>query len=303
MLRVALVNYTAGGVSGTGRHVALLARGLRERGVKVEVVTLRDAWHIAVPVLRAATFTLGVTFKRLEADVIHVHNPKLAGLALKQPSRSVVTVHGGMIEFSLKYGGLGRLATKVMNGLLRRAGAVTSVMMSEAEKNGWIWVPNMTDLRAIEAVKSAGDSYVLFVGRNDPIKNYPLFKKVVDMLGVPYKAFGVEEVASWERVIAHMKSADCLMITSLWEGMPSVLLEAWAARCPVIAPAIPAFKPFQPALILARHTLDSYIEAYRLLDSRRSEIVEHGYAIVSELDYPNVTSKYVSIYEGLLTRF
>jgi glycosyltransferase involved in cell wall biosynthesis len=301
VLRVALVNYTVGGVSGTGRHVALLRRGLVEMGIEAIPVTLSSTWHLGIPILRAATFTLGALLRRLEADVIHIHNPKLAGLVLRSPSRNVVTIHGGMLEFSLKYGRLGRLAIKVMRSLLHRAGAVTSVMKSEADRNGWLWVPNMTDLGAIVRIEPSKESYILFVGRNDPIKNYALFKRVMERIGKPYKALGVEEVASWERVISYMKAAECLVITSIWEGMPSVLLEAWASRCPVIAPDIEAFRPFADAVILAKHDVESYLEAYRSLGSRREEITRRGFEIVSGLDYPKVTSQYVSIYRRLVT--
>jgi glycosyltransferase involved in cell wall biosynthesis len=83
--------------------------------------------------------------------------------------------------------------------------------------------------------------------------------------------------------------------------MPSVLLEAWASRCPVIAPDIEAFRPFADAVILAKHDVESYLEAYRSLGSRREEITRRGFEIVSGLDYPKVTSQYVSIYRRLVT--
>jgi hypothetical protein len=205
-------------------------------GIEAIPVTLSSTWHIGIPVLRAATFTLGALLRRLEADLLHIHNPKLAGLILRSPSRSVVTIHGGMVEFSLKYGRLGSLATKAMRSLLHRAGAVTSVMKSEADRNGWIWIPNMTDLAAIERIEPSKESYILFVGRNDPIKNYALFKRVMERIGKPYKALGVEEVASWERVISYMKAAECLVITSIWEGMPSVLLRSLGIPLPRNSP-------------------------------------------------------------------
>ncbi|MEM4405058.1 MAG: hypothetical protein QXR28_04255, partial [Nitrososphaerota archaeon] len=94
----------------------------------------------------------------------------------------------------------------------------------------------------------------------------------------------------------------CLMITSIWEGMPSVLLEAWASGCPVIAPRIPAFTPFRDALILADPNPDSYVEAYNRLDSLRDSVVARGYELVEKLDYRVVTKQYMSLYEELVTR-
>lgn len=301
-LRVALVNFTSSGVSGSGRHVALLKKGLLENGVVVRVLDAGNTWFLDFPMLRAPSFTVASMLRRLGVDVIHIHNPKLAGLVLKAPSRCIVTVHGGMIEFSLKYGALGRVSARLMLLLMRSARFVTSVMKSEADLNGWIWVPNMTDIDAIKRIKPAEKRVILFVGRNDPVKNYPLFRRVVSMLGRPYKAFGVEEIVSWEEVIAHLKSAECLMITSLWEGMPSVMLEAWASGCPVIAPRIPAFTPFRDAVILADYNPESYVEAYRRLEEVRGSIVSRGYELVEKLDYKTVTQRYLRLYDEIVTR-
>jgi len=301
-VRVCLVNFTSGGVSGSGRHVSLLARGLAGEGVTVKVVDASSAWHLDFPMLRAPSFTLGAAFRIFDVDVVHIHNPKLVLAGLLRASRCVVTLHGGMFEFSLKYGSLGRGFISTVKPVLRGVGRVTSVMKWEAERNGWTWVPNMLDLEAVARIKPADESVVLFVGRDDSVKNYGLFRSVVKLLGVPYKAFGVEEVVSWERVISYMKSAECLMITSVWEGMPSVLLEAWASRCPVIAPSIPAFTPFSEALILADHQTGSYIEAYRMLPSVRDTITDRGYEIVKGLDYRLVTRQYLRIYRELLTQ-
>ncbi len=300
-LKVALVNFTSGGVSGSGRHVALLRKGLVESGVAVNIVDSKNTWHLNFPMLRAPSFTLGSLARTSGADIIHLHNPKLAGITLTKPSRCIVTVHGGMIEFSLKYGALGRASAKAMLTLMRFAGAVTSVMKSEAERNGWVWIPNMTDLDAIREIEPAGEAAILFVGRNDPVKNYPLFRRVVKRLGRRYRAFGIEEVVSWERVISYMKSAEALMITSIWEGMPSVLLEAWASGCPVIAPKIPAFTPFKEALILADHDPDSYIRAYQQLETLRDSVTARGLELVKRFDYRVVTKQYIDLYERVLT--
>jgi len=300
-VKIVLVNFTSGGVSGSGRHVALLRRGLDRRGVEVDVLDSRNTFHLDFPMLRAVSFTLGSTVKRFDSDVIHLHNPKLSGIVLKNPSKSVVTVHGGMIEFSLKYGALGRLSTALMLRTLRAARAVTAVMKSEAERNGWVWIPNMTDVEAVEEIEPAGESCILFVGRNDPVKNFPLFRGVVKRLGRKYRAFGVEEVVSWEKVISYMKSAECLMITSIWEGMPSVLLEAWASGCPVIASKIPAFQPFKDALILSDLTIDSYIKAYQKLADVREEVVRNGRALVEKFDYKLVTERYIELYRWVLS--
>jgi glycosyltransferase involved in cell wall biosynthesis len=173
-------------------------------------------------------------------------------------------------------------------------------MKVEAEQKGWIWIPNMTDVEAIERIRPSGEKFVLFVGRNDPIKNYRLFVEVVRMLGLRYRAFGVEEVVPWEVVISHMKSAVCLMITSVWEGMPSVMLEAWASGCPVIANDLPAFWPFRDALILTEPTVEGWVRAFSVLDEKREELIKKGRELVKEFDYRIVSKRYLKLYDQVI---
>lgn len=299
-MKILLVNPTIGGMSGTGRHVDLLRRGLGENGLAADVLSTENSWFIDLPLLRSASFTAGL-FTRLSGyDVFHFHSPKLAPLAARV-KRSIITIHGGLEEFRVKYGAIGSLAALTMRALVKEASAVTTVMRYEAERNGWRWIPNMVDVSSIDEIEESGERCVLFVGRNDPVKNYELFRKVVSGLGVRYRALGVEEVRPWRGVISYMKSAECLLITSRWEGMPSVLLEAWAARCPVIASDIPAFRPFAGALILAEQLPSSFIEAYRRLGERRSSIVAEGRRYAEAFDYRRVVKEYLRLYDEVLS--
>ncbi len=298
-LRVALVNYTYGGGSGSGRHVMLLERGLRELGVEVSVLHSGNVPHLRLPKTGSLSLALFSAPLLRKYDLVHLHSPKLFP-ALLGAERGVVTVHGGEAEFRRKYGRLTDLMDLGLRAFRSKTAAYTSVMKLEAERRGWLWIPNMTDLSAIERIRPSGESYVLFVGRNDPIKNYRLFSAVVRRLGVRYKAFGVEELAPWEVVISHMKSATCLMITSVWEGMPSVMLEAWASGCPVIANELPAFTPFRDALLLTEPTVESWVEAFRRLEDERERLVRRGKELVRRFDYRVVSKMYLELYEKVL---
>lgn len=298
-MKVLLVNQTFGGASGTGRHVQLLYRGLREEDIDVSVLNGSNAWSLNIPLMKSASFLFGLFFKNFRVDIVHLHSPKLSPLLYKHPN-TVITIHGGMNEFKQKYGKIGELISTTFLSIMKKSRVVTTVLKSEAERNGWIWIPNMTDIKTIDEIKPANESYVLFVGRNDPIKNYRLFKKIVNRLKLKYKALGVEEIADWKTVISYMKSANCLFIPSIWEGMPSVLLEAWAAGCPVIASEIEAFLPFREALILSKPELEEMIKAYNKLDLLRDKIVKYGRRYSEMFDYPKVVKKYLEIYDYLM---
>ncbi|MEM2040829.1 MAG: glycosyltransferase family 4 protein [Nitrososphaerota archaeon] len=299
-MKVLLVNPTFGGASGTGRHVQLLSKGLREEDIDVSILDGRNTWSLNIPMMKSASFLVGLLFKKFQADVVHLHNPKLSPLIFKHRN-TIITIHGGMNEYMQKYGLMGRLVSSIFLSVMKKSRVVTTVLKTEAERYGWTWIPNMTDIRTIDQIKPINESFVLFVGRNDPIKNYQLFKKIVTRLNLKYKAFGVEEIADWKTVISYMKSAKCLFITSIWEGMPSVLLEAWAAECPVIASEIEAFLPFRDALILSKPKLEEMINAYNNLELVRDKIVKNGRRYSEMFDYPKVVKKYLRIYEYLLS--
>ncbi|MCS7095113.1 MAG: glycosyltransferase family 4 protein [Thaumarchaeota archaeon] len=297
-MRVALVNYTYGGASGSGRHVQLLHKGLRREDVEAIAIHRGNSWELRLPRLKSLTFSVGASLRVRGFDLVHVHSPKLLP-SLTLADRGVVTVHGGEAEFREKYGAISDAFWLGMRALRGRIGAITTVMKYEAERKGWTWIPNMTDLEAIEEVEPAKESLVLFVGRNDPVKNYRLFKGVVSALKVKHVAFGVERVAPWKEVISYMKSAVCLMITSSWEGMPSVMLEAWASECPVIANRIPAFQPYSDALLLTDSTLHGWVEAFSKLEEVKDRVIRRGREIVEDLDYKRVTKRYLDLYYAL----
>ena len=136
-----------------------------------------------VPKLKSISFYLIMRMKSIpgDVDVIHVHNPKFSGLfkAKNNESKSVLTIHGDYIlEAALQYGLLSKPLIWYMNQQVGRADIITCVSPYWSMKRGWVWIPNMIELKAIEKIEPADEKYVLFVGRNDPIKNYPMFKKI-----------------------------------------------------------------------------------------------------------------------------
>lgn len=125
-------------------------------------------------------------------------------------------------------------------------------------------IPNGIDVAAVAAVAPAERArpYVLFAGRLERVKNPTLlveaFARVAaalpaldlvlagegsqapalaDLVAARGLAGRVYLLGALERepVYALMKSAECLVVPSLAEGHPLVVLEAWAAGTPVLA--------------------------------------------------------------------
>ncbi len=324
-MKVLLVNPTFGGVSGSGRHVKLLHDFLRER-VNFEIWSGENIGLIDIPKLRSLSFYLRCSLREVpdDVDIIHVHNPKLAGL-FDGRRRGVLTIHGSYEEeLMAQYGGLARLAIRYIKRNLRKADEITCVDPYTAERTGWKWIPNMVDTEQIERIHPLSkDRRLLWIGRDDPVKNHLLFREVAkivyDKHGVKSLALGIPEgrypsanwisyrKVEWKEVIGHLKSAYALLITSKIEGLPSTVLEAWASRCPVISAPLPSLIRVNEIYGEVIKISDSHSpkELYELvaeiLEERPDDMIERAHKIAKErFDARIVSSQYYKVYEVLL---
>lgn len=303
-MKILMVNSTYGGVSGSGRAVKLLSKELLKRGLKIDLLTERTLGSLRVPKLRSLSFALLARLKEKENyDVIHVHNPKLS-MAVGGRSNNVLTVHGDFLaELQRLYGQ--KMAT-ILNGWFswerRKFGAITCVSPYWSRVRGWTYVPNGLDLGTIAAIAPSRERSILFVGRKDRIKGYDIFEQGVKKTKYQYRMFGVNETVSWEEVIARMKSAYCLVLPSEHEGMPYVILEAFACGCPVVATDLPTLRSFGEGAIrfLEKRDARSVEEAIEevtgdqgLWQTLRSEGLEKA----KQYDIRKVADQYMSIYK------
>jgi glycosyltransferase involved in cell wall biosynthesis len=303
-MKILMVNSTYGGVSGSGRAVKLLSKELLKRGLKIDLLTGRTLGSLRVPKLRSLSFALLARLKeKKNYDVIHVHNPKLS-MAVGGRSNNVLTVHGDFLsELQRLYGQ--KMAT-ILNGWFglerRKFRAITCVSPYWSRVRGWTYVPNGLDLDTIAAIAPSRERSILFVGRKDKIKGHDIFEQAVKKTKYQYRMFGVNETVSWEEVIARMKSAYCLVLPSEHEGMPYVILEAFACGCPVVATDLPTLRSFGEGAIhfLEKRDARSVEEAIEevtgdqgLWQTLRSEGLEKA----KQYDIRNVADQYMSIYK------
>jgi len=317
-MRVLLVNSLFGRhMSGSGHHVYTLWKYLRDR-VEFEVWSIDNVGYINIPKLKSLTFYLKASMKEMptDIDIVHIHNPKFAGLSTEK-KRNIITVHGDYeTELKILYGKLANPIIRYINRKMKKADIITTVSPYWSKLRGWKWIPNMIDLSEIEKIRPADESFLLFVGRDDPVKNYPMFREIAEQA---YKRFGMRSLAlgverndteylkhakvSWEQVISYMKSALALVITSEQEGFPTVLLEAWAASCPVIAREIPPIETiysiYSHALIMFKDVKEA-TEAISELEKNEKTLRSEGVKAVKDFDAPKVANKYENLYRKLL---
>ena len=181
-------------------------------------------------------------------DVIVAQSPLMEGLAgtiLKKIFRKelIVEVHG---DWEVRKN-LSKLA-KIGFGNADKIRVVAQYLAVKAKKiapdKPYFIFPTFTDLDEFLGEKSInfGNS-VLLVGRNDPVKGVKYLIEAFSKIEKDFPDFRLSLVGeglsegklSLEEVRRRMKNCYCLVVPSLSEGLPRVILEAMALAKPVIA--------------------------------------------------------------------
>lgn len=105
-------------------------------------------------------------------------------------------------------------------------------------------IPNGVDLKLFDWVeeKKRKQFTLIYVGRDDPIKGIRYLQKALDIVRRTHPDIDLIRVsggkARGKKLVELYKTAHIFVLPSLAEGQPITLLEAWAARLPVIVTAV-----------------------------------------------------------------
>ncbi len=193
-MNVLLVNSTFGGVSGSGQHVKMLVEELSGK-VNFKIWSVKTVGYLDFPKLRSLSFYTLCKVRKIprDADIIHVHNPKFAGL-FRNDFRCLLTIHGDYrAELKIEYGLFALPIVAYIDSQIKKADLITTVSPLWAKANNWLWVPNMIKLAELRKIQPHPDGgYLLWVGRDDPIKDYPFFRRIAELV---YKYHGIKSIA------------------------------------------------------------------------------------------------------------
>lgn len=100
-------------------------------------------------------------------------------------------------------------------------------------------IANGVDVKAFDRVKVKKEKpfKILFVGRNDPVKGLKFLKKAMIRVRKKIPQTRLKIITSgvdYQNLIREYKSSHVFVLPSLSEGQPLTLLEAWAAKLPVV---------------------------------------------------------------------
>jgi glycosyltransferase involved in cell wall biosynthesis len=216
--------------------------------------------------------------RRERPDVIHAHLPHATWLArwsrLAAPVPVVIdTLHSSAI------GGIGRrIGYRLSGGLADRVTAVSEAAAEAHLRARMVRpetltvVPNGVDVQVFRPDASArttvrrelglGDDFVwIAAGRLEPVKDYPTLLHAMAALPELTRLFiagsglleqelrslsaslGLDGRVCWLGFVPNverlMQAADGFVLSSLWEGLPTALLEAAACALPAVATDVP----------------------------------------------------------------
>jgi glycosyltransferase involved in cell wall biosynthesis len=190
-----------------------------------------------------------IMHRRYRFDIIHCHAywagipGRILGIILNLPV--VFTVHGSNL-MDIKSHSLKALLEKIILTKIHYD-AIISVSSNflnypNVNKNIFI-IPNGVSTELFDKIRiSKAPPYkIIFVGRNDPIKGLKYLQaamKLVDLKIPQAKLVVITSSYDEKELIKEYKSSHLFVLPSLSEGQPLTLLEAWAAKLPVIVTAV-----------------------------------------------------------------
>ncbi|QOG12080.1 glycosyltransferase [Arcobacter sp. FWKO B] len=104
-----------------------------------------------------------------------------------------------------------------------------------------------------------------------------------------------------------LQNSDVFVLTSLWEGMPNVVIESMACKCPVISFDCPSGpneiinKPNENGILVEVGDVDKLTkDIVKVLsdDEYRQELSENAYLRALDFDIGKISKKYLEVLEG-----
>jgi len=273
-------------------------------------------------------------------DVVHAHavdvGYAVAPVAKKAGVPTVLTCHGVWFPVHGRRSPRGRVEIT----LLRRGGhhTVTAVDRASVAALASIGVPATVVPNGVDLEEFAGDATrggtvrFLFAGRHEPQKGLDVLLDataiarkdaafVVDVVGDGALTADLRADARSRELdgivrflgrlprgdlVAAFRAADAFVLPSRYEGFPMTILEAWAARVPVIATnvgGIPDVCTPENAVLVPRDDPAALARAMVELvhDPRRREaLATAGHRLVrARYTWESVAKQYRAVYEGL----
>ncbi|WP_369600009.1 glycosyltransferase [Hahella sp. SMD15-11] len=333
------------GVGGAERVVVELANELKRRGLDVHVISLNEDTeileqykdiefpHKALSIAKTikgfvhAFLMVNCYIRDKNINIIHAHmfHSLVLAVVLKFFNRNLKIV---FTSHTFRVGGFVRVGFIKLTRSWRENDIVFSKKQHPHLNASPVIIKNSVKLKAVRHYKSRDNFTFLFLGRLETPKNPMAITDIVLGMKDETARFIVagdgslrqdletkifkEGLSSRIRVIgkvsdidAVFSEVDCLILPSLWEGLPMVILEAGARGIPVVSTPVGAIPElinkscgYLTALRDFPTILDKIVEnpeEARKRGRKLRDILSHEYSL------DQFVSKHLTIYEGLLS--
>ncbi len=175
-------------------------------------------------------------------------------------------------------------------------------------------IRNGVDLSKFNSVKVKKNTKftLLYIGRDHPTKGISILKQAFDEVKLVHPQIKLKLITggiTGKKLIREYKQAHVFVLPSLVEGQPIVLLEAWAAKLPVIATKTPGVAEIvthnYDAILIrpgdATQLSHAISQIYQMNPIQRRNLGQNGYQKVKQFfTWQKVAAATFKIYQQIL---
>lgn len=179
---------------------------------------------------------------------------------------------------------------------------------SAGKLKGYVSVGNGVDISEFDKERSKPSPKtftILCVSRRDPVKGLDILEKAFEEVHQQHPNVRLNLVSGRQRTAKDFKTANLYVLPSLSEGLPVVLLEAMAAKLPIVTTDVGDCRELveraRVGLVVTPGNVAAISDAIvRMLnDKNRARMGEAGYRYVKEnFTWDKVAARYYSAYSG-----
>ena len=335
-MKVLLLSPRVSGVGGIAQHVKRLARGLREAGHEVKLISIETLGMRLRKGLANPSYSVLTALKSSgeRFDIVHGHNlPSAPAVRLAKTRVKIVTLHGVYSrQIHLLYGSmLGFAAELFERWVLRSVDVVTAVSLEAVRyyRNlglKVVHIPNAIDLSEMPSeAERISEPQITYLGRLSKEKGIDILVKttLMGLRGVVVAGDGpmrplVERAAEKgllkflgplprTKALKILAGSDVAVLPSREEGISTVLLEAMALKIPIVATRVGGtteiLRDGKDALLVGPDPSEIKRAVTKLLTDRdlAKKLTKNAYQrLLNNYEWRVVLEKYLELYKRLL---